>query len=160
METVFNSAKIKKVTFEFMEQMGFSPSAIEVQEIQEGESGEDKQAVGIELDLDDPKILIGQGGQTLAALQRLLRIVLNKQLGQFFYVNLDINEYKAKKAGYLKQLAQELAQEVSLTGHPKVLSPMPSYERRILHQELERLGTVISESQGGETDRHIVVKPK
>ncbi len=160
MDSSFDSEKIKKVTAEFMGNMGFPPSNIQVLEIQESESAETKQAVGIDLDLDDPKILIGQGGQTLAALQRLLRIVLNKQLGQFFYVNLDINEYKAKKLGFLKQLAQEVAQEVSLTGHPKTLSPMPSYERRILHQELSRLGTVMSESQGSETDRHIVVKPK
>ena len=59
--------------------------------------------------LDDPKILIGQSGQTLVELQQILKIILNKKLAAHFYVNLDINNYKTKKIEYIKALAKEIA---------------------------------------------------
>ena len=37
---------------------------------------------------------------------------------------------------------------------------MPAYERRILHEELSKINTVISESQGEGVDRHIIIKPQ
>lgn len=119
-----------------------------------------KETIDLEILSDEPQILIGQGGQTLFEIQRLLRMVLNKKLGKIFYLNLDINGYKNKKIENLKWLAKDLADQVAFTKETKILSPMPAYERRILHKELAKRADVISESQGEGLDRHLVIKSK
>lgn len=89
-----------------------------------------------------------------------MRVVLNRKLQKTFYFNLDINDYKKKKIEYLKDLARALADQVSLTKEEKILMPMSSYERRIIHSELSQRTDIITESQGDGFDRHVVIKPK
>ncbi len=147
--------QIKSAVADFLSHMSFTVASVDVAE----SLGKSEAAVfDVSISLDDPKIIIGQGGQTLFDLQRVLKIILNKRLGKAFYINLDINQYKQKKVEYLESLAKELADEVVLTKAEKVLSPMPSYERRVLHQALSARPGIISESQGDGPERHIVIK--
>ncbi len=126
----------------------------------EGELSEPRDVVDVIVESNEPQILIGQSGQTLFEIQRILRMALNKKLQKVFYLNLDINDYKRKKVDYLKDLAKSSADYVSSTKQEKALSPMSSYERRIVHAELSERTDVITESQGSSFDRHIVIKPK
>ncbi len=145
--------KIKETAEEFFEKM-----TIDVLKLEVNSSG-DIDVVDLDIKLEEPQILIGEHGQTLFELQRLLKTVLNKKLQKIFYLNLDINEYKKKKIEYLKDLAKDLADEVALNKEEKVLFPMPAYERRIIHTELSQRTDIITESQGEGQDRHIVIKP-
>ena len=99
-------------------------------------------------------------GQTLAEIQRLLKVILRKQVPdeEPFYVNLDINGYKKKKAEYLKEMAKNIADEVVLTRKEKHLPIMLAYERRIIHLELALRGDVITESVGREPERRIIIR--
>jgi len=145
--------KIKEVVEEFFEKMAITISKIEI-------SFSSADIVDINIKLDEPQIFIGERGQTLFEIQRLLRTVLNKKLQEIFYLNLDINDYKKKKIEYLKSLAKDLADEAVLTREEKVLSPMPAYERRIIHTELAQRQDVSTESQGEGFDRHVIIKPR
>ncbi|MCX6718220.1 MAG: hypothetical protein NTY81_01260 [Candidatus Staskawiczbacteria bacterium] len=149
--------KIKKTAEEFFEKM-----TAEILNVETSLSLTDTNSdvVDLYIKMNDPQILIGQQGQTLFEIQRLLRTILNKKLQKVFYLNLDINDYKKKKIEYLKDLAKELADQVSLNKQEKVLLPMSSYERRIVHAELSQRTDVITESQGDGFDRHIVIKPR
>jgi spoIIIJ-associated protein len=154
--------KIKEATEEFFEKMTVAVSDIKI-----GTSSieEDKNVIDMDIEINEPQILIGQGGQTLFEIQRLLRVVLNRKLSTLpgqrpFYLNLDIDGYKKKKTEYLKDLAKNLADQVSLDKEEKALLPMSSYERRIIHAELSGRTDVSTESQGDGFDRHIVIKPK
>lgn len=129
-------------------------------DVKVSDTEEDKEVVNLDIKLDEPQILIGQGGQTLFEIQRLLRMVLNKKIQNIFYLNLDINDYKKKKLEYLKVLAKELADQVSLTKETKALMPMSAYERRIIHAELSGRTDVATESRGEGLDRHVVIKIK
>lgn len=144
---------IEKTVDEF-----FSKTTITILKTTINLSSED--VVDLDVELDEPQILIGQGGQTLFEIQRLLKTVLNKKLQKVFYLNIDINSYKKKKVEYLKGLAKDLADQVSLNKEEKVLLPMSSYERRIIHAELSQRADIVTESQGEGFDRHIVIKPK
>jgi spoIIIJ-associated protein len=93
---------------------------------------EKDQTIPINLKTEDPQILIGEGGQTLAEIQHLLKAILKRKIKENFYIDLDINNYKKKKIDYLKELARSVADEVALTKKEKILSPMPAYERRII----------------------------
>lgn len=119
-----------------------------------------KDVVDVVVTMEDPQMLIGQGGQTLFELTRLLRIMLNKKLAKDFYVNVDINDYKKKKVEYLESLAASYADQVAADKQEKVLQPMPSYERRIIHAALSKRQDVATESQGEGAERYIVIKPK
>lgn len=124
-----------------------------------GSSEHAKESVLLEVDLQEPQILIGQGGQTLFETQRLFKILLNKKTGRIFYVDLDINGYKKKKNDYLRRIADDIANEVAFTKKEKALSSMPAYERRVIHAELAKRTDVKTESTGEGERRHIIVKP-
>lgn len=116
--------------------------------------------VELNIKIDDPQILIGERGQTLNEIQRILKNFLNKKLGKLFYLNLDINDYKKKKIEYLKGLAHDLADEVVLTKKEKSFLPMSAYERRIVHIELANRPDIATESEGEEPCRKVIIKPK
>lgn len=167
-------SKIKETAEEFFEKMTVEVSDIKVNvssekretqgerdQIEEGGNDNEIRAViDLSIKMNEPQILIGQQGQTLFEIQRLLRTILNKKIQKVFFLNLDINDYKKNKIDYLKDLAKELADQVSINKEERVLSPMSAYERRVVHAELSQRADVITESQGYGFDRHIVIKPK
>ncbi|KKP42905.1 MAG: Protein jag [Parcubacteria group bacterium GW2011_GWA2_33_14] len=121
---------------------------------------EPREIIHININLEEPQFLIGQNGQTLFELERIVKIILNKKIQKFFYLNLDINNYKDKKVEYLKNLARDSANEVALTKQEKALSPMLAYERRIIHTELAQRQDVITRSQGNGENRCVVICPR
>lgn len=162
--------KIKESTEEFFQKMTIDAGidikthTPEIEDILQKEnaaaSERNYEAVELNIRVDDPQILIGERGQTLSEIQRLLRTILNKKTGKIFYLNLDINEYRKKKTEYLKSLARDLANEVVLDKESKTLSPMSSYERRVIHTELSNREDIKTESEGEEPYRRVVIKPK
>jgi spoIIIJ-associated protein len=120
-------------------------------------------------------MLIDKGEQTLSDIQYILRRIINKRnKGEtnitlssdhssdhqdIVYIEVDVNNYRRKKKEYLKELAQEIADEVVLTKREKTLEPMSSYERRIIHIELSSRGDIETESSGQEPERRVVVRP-
>lgn len=163
-----NTQKIKEIVEEFFQKMTITAQRMDVsfstadkdtsKEIIEESKITDVINLGITF--EEPQILIGEKGQTLFEIQRLLKTILNKRLKALIYLNLDINDYKKKKIEYLKNLANGLADEVSMTKEEKVLFPMPAYERRIIHTELSQRSDVITDSQGDGQERHIVIRSR
>lgn len=152
---------IEKIIGEFFQKSTFEAEMIEVRE----EDG----IVSVNLRTEEPQILIGEGGQTLADIQHLLKIILKRKLVSLneadlvsgpFYLNLDINNYKQKKCEYLKEMAAAAADEVALDKKEKILPAMPSYERRIVHLALADRSDIVTESIGQEPERKIVIRPK
>ena len=146
-----NLQNIKEIINEFFEKTGFD---IETEIL----SLEDK-TIPIKIKTEEPKVLIGQNGQTLADIQHLLKAILSHQIPEQFYIDLDINDYKKKKIEYLRQTAKEWADEVSLNKKEKIMIPMPAYERRIVHLELADREDIATESTGEGTERRIVIRP-
>lgn len=109
--------------------------------------------------VDEPQIFINQGMETLIAVQHLLRVIFCKNLGTTYYVDLDINDYKKKRCGYLRELAVNGANQVALIKRELALSPMSAYERRVVHMELSQRRDIITESRGNGFDRRIIIKP-
>jgi len=158
--------KIKEITEDLLKKMTITDFDIEPQisSAANQDTGHEKEGnldiVNLNIKIKEPQILIGSNGQTLFELERILRIILNKKLGKFFYLELDINNYKKKKIEYLKDLAKNLANEVALTKKSRILSPMPSYQRRIIHIELAQRQDIKTESAGDGADRYIIINPR
>ncbi len=143
--------EIKETTEEFFRKMAFE---VEVEVLPQQDL-----TLPINLKTDDPKILIGEGGQTLAEIQHILKAMLRRKIDQSFFIDLDVLGYKKKKAEYLKELARSSADEVAITKKEKQLTPMPAYERRIVHLELAGRSDVTTESLGQEPERYVVIRP-
>ncbi len=144
--------EIKKITREFFEKAGFEVKI-------ESEKKEDGK-ITVRITTEDPKTLIGQGGETLMEIQKLIKSMARRKIEDNFYLDLDINEYKEKKEDYLKESARSLADEVALSQEEKAMLPMSSYERRVIHLELADRSDVITESKGEGRERRVVVKPR
>ncbi len=168
MMTSDDAKKIKEITEQFFQKMTLNAvvedksTTLELEEIlkddkNKKENGRD--VIDLSIKVDDPQILIGERGQTLAEVQRILRMFLNKKMSADFYLNLDINDYKKKKIEYLKGLAHDLADEVASSKEPKILAPMSSFERRIIHAELASRTDIKTASEGEEPYRKVVIKP-
>jgi spoIIIJ-associated protein len=145
------SKKIKKTVEEFFQKLGVE-AKIDVFSIKES-------TIPIELKLEEPQTLIGQNGETLFEIQHLLKIILKRQIVDNIYVDLDINNYKKKKAEYLREMAKSTADEVSLSGREKALPSMTPYERRIVHVELSLRQDIKTSSVGEEPRRKVIVRP-
>lgn|SRR3989344_7047724 len=126
------------------------------------EQGEDSQepTVQVAIVVEEPKMLIGEKGQTLFELQHVVKLMLRKKIAEPFYLSLDVNEYKKNKEEYLRDVAKTAADEAVLLKKPKELPPMPASERRVIHVALAKRTDVTSESVGDGPDRKVVINPK
>ncbi len=109
---------------------------------------------------EDMGILIGKRGQTLDSLQYLTSLVVNKTTDDYVRVKLDTEDYRARRADTLSNLARNIAYKVKKTRRPVALEPMNPYERRIIHSSLQSNKFVETYSEGDEPFRHVVVAPK
>jgi spoIIIJ-associated protein len=142
---------IKRITKEFFAKATFD---VGIEFLSQKDS-----IVPINLKTEEPRLLIGEKGQTLGEIQRLLKVILRKNIDQKFYIDLDINGYKKKKIEYLKEVAKLAADEVALIKEEKILPSMPAYERRIIHLELSSREDVATDSVGKEPERKVVIRP-
>jgi spoIIIJ-associated protein len=109
---------------------------------------------------DDLGLLIGRRGQTLAALQYMLRLIVGHQTKTWVPIVVDAEGYKARRQDALKALALRMADHVKTRGSPFTLEPMPAYERRIVHITLADNPSVFTESIGEGESRKVVIQPK
>ncbi len=145
--------KIKKIINDFFKHLDFDAFIEEIKT-------EDGAGFNIKIRALEAEKLIGKNGQTLNDLQKLIYKIGKKIIGDGIYLNIDINDYKTKREAWLKQLADEAANDVSLTKKEKALPPMPASERRLIHLHLANRGDVLTESQGEGRERKIIIKPK
>ena len=107
----------------------------------------------------DARMLIGERGANLAALEHVIRKVIQKKYGPEEHFTLDINDYRMRRLEDLKQDVKSAAKEVRLYGKSVPLRPMTSFERRIVHLLLEEYPDITTESSGVEPERKVVIKP-
>ncbi|MCM1467477.1 MAG: protein jag [Alistipes sp.] len=115
------------------------------------------ETVEINLTGDDMGLLIGKRGQTLDALQYIVRLVINKEIGGYLKVKLDTENYRERRKETLESLAKNIAYKVKRTKRSVTLEPMNPYERRIIHSALQNDKFVATKSEGEEPYRHVVV---
>lgn len=105
-------------------------------------------------------LLIGRRGETLAAIQLLLNLVITKQSQQRERIIVDVEGYRQRREANLRSMAQRVAQQVRRSGAPITLEAMPPNERRIIHMELADYRDISTESSGEGDQRRIVVALK
>jgi spoIIIJ-associated protein len=104
-------------------------------------------------------VLVGPSGQTLEALQELTRLAVHQRTGARRRLVLDVGGYRAKRRAELAELARRVAEQARDSGEHVRLAPMSPFERKAIHDEIAALDGVMSESEGEEPQRCVIVKP-
>ncbi|MYI56081.1 MAG: KH domain-containing protein [Acidimicrobiia bacterium] len=121
----------------------------------------DDGALEVAVDGDEVGLLIGRRGTTLAAIEELLRVVVQRraQGRRSSKVRLEVGGYKRRRKEALESFARRIAAEVVETGEPKILEPMNAADRKIVHDAIVELTGVETASEGEEPRRRVVVRP-
>lgn len=119
----------------------------------------DEETKTISVELSGPKVgtLIGRRGETLDAIQHLSNYVINNGTSDRIRVNIDAENYRAKRADSLTRLANKIAGKVVRYRRNMTLEPMNAYERHVIHTALQDFEGVTTYSTGTEPNRRVVV---
>jgi len=103
--------------------------------------------------------LVGARGATLEALQELSRLAVYRQTGEPSRLLLDVGGFRAGRRKELIAVARNAAEKVKQHGEAVRLEPMSAFERKCVHDVINAMAGVESESEGVEPSRRIVVRP-
>ncbi len=119
-----------------------------------------ENTISVTIFSDNNSILIGKNGKNVAALQLLIRQMVNNKLNNPLSIVIDVGNYKEKRVKSIESLARRLAREAYKTKTEITMDSMNSYERRIVHEALSKDKYVYTESVGEEPNRKVVIKLK
>lgn len=106
---------------------------------------------------DDLTKLVGRKGEVLDALQELTRLAVQQATGDRSRLMLDIARWRADRRERLARLGREVAERVRDSSEREQLDPMTPFERKIVHDAVAAVDGVMSESEGAEPKRRVVV---
>lgn len=123
------------------------------------EAQEDPEQVLLTMVSTQPMgLLIGKGGQTLNAIELLVRTITQTRLHSLErHVVVDAEGYRGRHTDRLSELARQAAQRVQETGEPVPMEPMNPRDRRTVHMAIAEIEGVRSVSAGEDPYRHVVV---
>ncbi len=122
------------------------------------EAGRPKVAVVADGPNQDMKRLVGSDGEVLEALQDLARLAVQSETGNISRLMLDIADFRAGRKEQLAEKARASIAEVRESGNPMSMAPMNAFERKVVHDVVLEAG-LVSESEGEDPNRHVVIKP-
>ncbi len=123
------------------------------------EEGEEPSLI-LDVTGNDLGILIGRRGETLRALQYMIRLMLSRKLERWEPVIVDVESYRVRRRRSLRQLANRMAERVAFSQQRVVLEAMPANERRIIHIALRDHPQVTTTSIGEGVHRKVTILPK
>jgi spoIIIJ-associated protein len=112
---------------------------------------------------DDPQgmgLLIGRHGQTLDALNEIVRSAVQRKTGVRCRIVVDVEDYRKRRRSQLAERAEQAARRVRRTGKQESLEPMNPYERKIVHDAAGEVGGVETTSEGEDPLRRVVIRKK
>ena len=107
---------------------------------------------------DDLTTFVGARGMTLTQLQDITRVVSQRRLGDHdTRLRVDVGGYRQRRKDALGRFAIKVANDVVETGTPRILEPMNSADRKIVHDTLSTVEGVVTHSEGDDPFRRVVV---
>ncbi len=152
-------AVAQEITEDLVDLMGLQAAVHPLDPPIEMQPGE-PPTVGVDIVGPDLGVLIGRRGDTLQQFQYLVTLLVNKRVGGFNRVVVDVGGYKRRREEALLGLADRMAERVAQSHRPLPLEAMPPNERRVIHLALHDHPAVYTESQGEGEARKIVIYPR
>ena len=110
---------------------------------------------------DDPGRLIGRQGRTLSDLQYLTNRLLIVQDKEAPKVTVDVGNYRTESRDGLIEKAKAAAEKARRWGEVVELDPLNAFDRRVVHQTLQDVEDVSTESieVDGTNHKAIIIRP-
>ena len=147
----------REILEDLLDYMGF-PGEVDV--LRAGKDGGTPTVSMAVVEGDSMGALIGRRGETLQALQFITQLLVNRRMGHWTRVMLDVEGYRSRRERYLKDTALRAAEKAMRYREPIDLDPMIPSERRIVHMTLADHEYVTTHSEGEGDNRRIIVEPK
>lgn len=143
---------IKKIIEELLAKMALPLERIEVA----GSADEPKFLISTK----DARLLIGKNGETFSAFSHIARKIADKKFGEEGKIkfSMDVNGYQDQKVRETYQKIQVLVERARMLQTGVELSPMPAYERMMVHEALANISDIMTESTGEGKERRVVIK--
>ncbi|MBI2096614.1 MAG: hypothetical protein HYT40_00430 [Candidatus Sungbacteria bacterium] len=109
--------------------------------------------------VSDARYLIGEHGVNLLYLEYLVKRIVQKKYPEAPAFNLDVNDYRLRRAESLRDEVKSVAKKVRMYRKEISLEPMTAFERRIIHVVLAEYPDITTESVGEGNARRVVIKP-
>jgi len=107
----------------------------------------------------DLSIVIGKNGASMDALEYLINLIGKRKKLIEKNVILDVKDYRKNNDDKLKEMATNMAKKALKEGKRIALRPMPSHERKIVHDLLSKMKNIKTKSRDDEPNRRIVIYP-
>ena len=108
----------------------------------------------------DLGIMVGPRGNTLLAVQDLARVASQRRLGDHdTRLRVDVGGYRERRREALSRFAIQIADQVVASGEARSLEPMPSADRKVIHDVLTDHAGVVTRSEGDDPSRRVVIAP-
>jgi spoIIIJ-associated protein len=102
-------------------------------------------------------LLIGKNGQNIMAMQYILTIAMDKNLRRHAPIIIDIDSYRDKRAAYLRSTVKTMAEKVLMEPSETITDFLPSYERKLLHEEIKSFDGLKTFSVGKGSYKKVVI---
>ena len=127
---------------------------------------DDTKTMWCAISTPDGRLLTGKGGETLSAINHLVRKIVEKHLGitdetaknGMWNVIVDINGYQKKRVDSVKAVAHMMAERARFFKSSIEVDPMSPFERRIVHEFIGNMPDLKTESTGEGPKRRVVIK--
>lgn len=125
---------------------------------------ETDESIGAEISLPEEEsgLFIGYHGETLQAIQRLVRISFYDELSERRF-KLNVNDYREQRQEQLQEKIIGIAQRVLETGESYTFPYLSAHDRFLVHSLLsedERFAELVSESTGEGRERFLTINLK
>lgn len=116
----------------------------------------------IDIDSDEAATLIGYHGETIHALQHVVKTLIWKKTNENVFIVLDVDSYRKRQEESVLALAIRKVETARKTLQDQVLPPMSPYFRRVVHTSLAKpnFSDIMTESVGEGDNRAVVIKVK
>jgi spoIIIJ-associated protein len=134
-----------------------------ISKYKDGEDNEN-EFVDINITGDELGVLIGYLGRNLRAFQKIAGMMINHEIsditdGDYVRVVIDVAGYREGRKDHLIKMAEQMREDVLVTGEAADMPKMSSFERRVIHLALSDYDDISTESFGEGRDRHVRVIP-
>lgn len=116
----------------------------------------------VDIDSDEAATLIGYHGETIYALQHVLKTLIWRKTNENLFLVLDVDGYRARQEESVIALAMRKVETARKTMQDQSLPPMSPYFRRVVHMALAKPGfsDILTESIGEGDHRAVTIKVK
>jgi len=114
----------------------------------------------VDIDTDEAATLIGYHGETIYALQHLLKTLVWKKANENVFIVLDVDSYRKRQEESVLSLTMKKVEAARTTLQDQILPPMSPYFRRIVHLAMTKpeYDDITTESVGEDDHRAVTIK--